>query len=99
MAFRRQAEELGKKRGGMNPDEKDKAIEYLQAELNRHKEMLTSVFEKKHRLQTKVEAFGERLNRLHNENQVLKARIHKLENPIPAKRRWKALKPEPVEAS
>jgi hypothetical protein len=73
-------------------NEKDKVIEHLRFELNRHKEMLTGVFEAKCRLQKKVNAFGERLNRLHNENQKLKSIIHKLENPSagPARRRWKA---------
>jgi len=84
----------------VDPDLKDKIIEDLRAELNRHKVMLTEVFEKKNRLQKKVNAFGTRLNRLHNDNQALKAKIHKLENPIPmpARRRWKALKADPVEA-
>lgn len=84
----------------MEPDEKDKIIEHLRAELNRHKEMLTSVFETKNRMQKKINAFGERLNRLHNENQALKATIRKLENPIsrPARRRWKSVEANPAEA-
>ncbi len=79
-------------------DEKDKLIDELQAELRRHKQMLTSVFETKNRLQKRVQAFGERFTLLHNENQKLKSRIHRLENPLPPRRRWKSVGAAPLDA-
>jgi len=82
----------------MDQDEKDKIIEHLRAELNRHKEMLSEVFEKRNQLRKQSAARGETLSRLHNENQKLRSRIHKLENPIsvPARRRWKSREADQV---
>jgi peptidoglycan hydrolase CwlO-like protein len=79
-------------------DEKDKLIDELQAELTRHKEMLTSVFEKKNSVQKRVQAFAERFTLLHNENQKLKSRIHRLENPLPPRRRWKSFEADLLDA-
>jgi chromosome segregation ATPase len=86
----------------MDSDEKDKAIEHLRSELNRHKKMLSEVIEAKHRWKKQQAEYGERYTRLHNENQKLKATIKKLmgdpllpsaAKSMPARRRWKGREP------
>jgi len=84
----------------MDSDEKDKIIDHLRFELNRHKEMLTEVLVMKKKWQKHRAEYGERYMRLHNENQKLKATINKLTGDtlppagaksMPARRRWKGL--------
>jgi hypothetical protein len=77
-------------------DEKDQIIAHLQRELARHKEMLTGVYVKRNQMEKIWKDRGDRITRLNNENQKLKAAIRKMENAgieptivTPARRRWK----------
>ena len=51
----------------MRDDEKDKIIEHLRRELDRHKKQLSSVLEMKARWQKNRDAYGKRYTLLHND--------------------------------